>query len=264
MVAVRPLVGAVVCCAIVVGAACAPRRIVLPSGDGTPAADATVPYNEAVANCRHVRTISASLGLSGRAGATPLRGNVDAGFEAPDRVRLEGRHPFGRPVFILVATGPDATLVLPRDNRVLQGVRTAEIVEALVGLPLGAAELRVLLSGCAFEVVQPADGREYPGGWLAVSTAASTTYLRRVEGLWRVVAATRPPLTVHYGDFEGGRAATVRLQSTGATPADVTARVSDLTINAPLEPAVFEVAIPPDADPLTIDELRRAGPLGDR
>lgn len=264
MIAARPLVAAVVCCAIAVASGCAPRRIDLPSGGGAPLADAAVPYNEAVADCRTVRTISATLGLSGRAGSTPLRGNVDAGFEAPDRVRLEGRHPFGRPVFILVATGPEATLVLPRDHRVLQGARTAEIVEALVGLPLGAAELRLLLSGCAFEIAEPANGLQYPGGWVVVSTGSSTTYLQQVQGRWRVVAATRPPLTVHYANFDGGRAATVRLQSSGSSPADVIARVSDLNVNVALEPAVFEVAIPPDAEPLTIDELRRAGPLGDR
>jgi hypothetical protein len=217
-----------------------------------------------VAGCRTVRTISATLGLSGRAGSTALRGNVDAGLQVPDRVRLEGRHPFGRPVFVLVAAGPDATLLLPRDNRVLRGVRTADIVEALVGLPLGAAELRLLLSGCAFEVADPADGREYPGGWIVVTTGSSTTYLRQVNQEWRVVAASRPPLTVQYGDFSGGRAATMRLQSSGSSPADITARLSDLGINVTLDEQVFQVSVPPDAEPLTIDELRRAGPLGDR
>jgi hypothetical protein len=87
--------------------------------------------------------------------------------------------------------------------------------------------------------------------------------LREVNRQWRVVAGSRPPLTVHYDDFNGGRAATVRLQSSG-TSADVIARVSDLSINVSLDAAAFEVAIPPDAEPLTLDELRRAGPLGER
>jgi outer membrane lipoprotein-sorting protein len=44
--------------------------------------------------------------------------------------------------------------------------------------------------------------------------------------------------------------------------ADVTARLSDVNINVTLAPAVFEVEVPSGAEPITIDELRRAGPLG--
>ena len=104
--------------------ACAPKRIDLPTGAGTPYAEAARAYAEAVKECRGVRTMQATLGLSGRAGTTALRGNVDAGFEAPDRIRLEGRHPLGRPVFILVAGGGRSTLYMPRDNRVLRDVRS--------------------------------------------------------------------------------------------------------------------------------------------
>jgi hypothetical protein len=56
----------------------------------------------------------------------------------------------------------------------------------------------------------------------------------------------------------------VRLQAWGPSPADVTARLSDVEINTPLSAAVFDVKVPPDAEPLTIGELRRAGPLGNR
>src|SRR5215204_4170134 len=142
--------------------ACAPKRIELPTGAGTPYPEAARVYAEAVKECRGVRTMQATLGLSGKAGTTSLRGNVDAGFEAPDKIRLEGRHPLGRPVFILVSTGPQATLYLPRDNRVLRAVATADIVEALVGLPLGAAELRALIGGCGFGAAEPSEGRSYP------------------------------------------------------------------------------------------------------
>ena len=76
--------------------ACAPTRIELPTGTGTPYAEAARAYEEAVKECRGVRTMQATLGLSGRAGTTTLRGTVDAGLEAPDRIRLEGRHPLGQ------------------------------------------------------------------------------------------------------------------------------------------------------------------------
>jgi hypothetical protein len=35
-----------------------------------------------------------------------------------------------------------------------------------------------------------------------------------------------------------------------------------VNINVPLEPEVFAVDVPAGAEPLTIEELRRAGPLG--
>ena len=107
--------------------------------------------------------MQATLGLSGRAGTTALRGNVDAGFDTPDRVRLEGRPPIGRPVFILVAGSGRSTLYMPRDNRVLRDVAPESIVEALVGVALTPGELRSIVSGCGFGVGEPSQGREYTG-----------------------------------------------------------------------------------------------------
>jgi hypothetical protein len=242
--------------------ACAPKRIDLPTGTGTPFAEAAPAYAEAVNECRGVRTMQATLGLSGRAGTTALRGNVDAGFEAPDRIRLEGRHPLGRPVFILVAGGGRSTLYMPRDDRVLRDVPPESIVEALVGVSLAPGELRSLVSGCGFGVAEPSQGREYTGGFVAVDTGGPTTYLRREQNVWRVVAASRPPLTVLYSDFTSGRATTLRVVSTGSPRADLTVRLSDVNINVTMESVVFAVDVPAGAQPLTLEELRRAGPLG--
>jgi hypothetical protein len=252
----------VLCAALGIVSACGRKRVEIPSGAGTPYPDAAAAHQAAVQDCRGVRTIKATLSLSGRVGSVRARGDVDAGFEAPEKVRLEGRAPIGRPVFVLVATAPQATLLLPRDNRVLRNAPTADIVNALVGLPIGGSELRALLSGCGFGAAEPAAGRSYSGGWVAVDTGGATTYLRQFEGKWRVAAATRPPITVHYSTFVQGRPGTVRLQASGATAADVTVRLSDVSINTPLEPAVFDIKIPPGAEPLTLEELRRAGPLG--
>ena len=238
------------------------RRIDLPSGAGTPFPDAAPAYEEAVKECRGVRTMQATLGLSGRAGSTALRGNVDAGFAAPERIRLEGRHPLGRPVFILVAGGSAPTLYMPRDNRVLRDVAPASIVEALVGLALTPGELRSLVSGCGFGASAPAGGRQYAKGYVAVDTDGATTYLRRQDNVWRVVAAARAPLTVVYSQFTGGRASALRVVSTGNLRTDLTVRLSDVNINVSMDDAVFAVDVPAAAQPLTIEELRRAGPLG--
>jgi hypothetical protein len=252
-------------CVLALAIGCAPRRVELPSGTGAPFSDAAAAYATATRDCRGVQTLQATLGLSGRAGSTAIRGNVDAGFAAPAQVRLEGRYPFGRPAFILVATGPEATLSLPRDNRALRNASTEAIVEALVGLPLGAAAMRAVVSGCGFGAVDtPGAGRAYDGGWAAIETGDSTTYLRQVEGHWRVVAAAKPPLTVHYSGFSLGRASTLRLLSTGQVPANLSVQLSDVNVNTALGPDVFAVQIPSEAEPLTIDDLRRSGPLSGR
>jgi hypothetical protein len=242
--------------------ACSPGRLELPAGAGTPYPDGARVYTDAVKVCAGVKTMQATLGLSGRAGSTTLRGNVDAGFAAPDRIRLEGRHPLGRPVFILVATGAKSTLLMPRDNRVLRDVAPESIVEALVGLPLTPAELRSLVSGCGFAVGEPGEGREYPNEYVAVDVAGATTYLRQDQSGWHVAGATRPPLTVIYSDVTNGRATTLRVVSTGTPRADLTVRLSDINTNVTMGEEVFAVEVPAEAQPMKLEELRRAGPLG--
>jgi outer membrane lipoprotein-sorting protein len=253
---------AVACAASIAAlSGCAARRVSLPSGPGTPFSDAGPAYEQAVKECRGVRTLRATLGLSGRAGSTRLRGSVDAGFEAPEKIRLEGRHPLGRPVFILVSPGAQTTLYMPRENRVLQNVTAAEIVEALVGLKLAPHDLRTLVSGCGFEVGEPTEGRRY-GDVVAATVGGTTTYMRQEHRAWRVLGATRPPLSVVYSGFVNGRPSVLQVRGGGSIPADVTVRLTDVDINVTLEPNVFTVDVPERAEPLTIDELRRAGPLG--
>jgi outer membrane lipoprotein-sorting protein len=246
-------------------AACAPKKPVLPTGPGTPSQDYQAPLAEASADCGHVKTLTAALNLSGRAGRTKLRGRIDAGFAAPSDIRLEGVAPFGKPVFVLVSRNERATLVLPRDERVLRDAPAASIVEALAGVPLGPAELRSIVAGCGLTMTAPSAGRTYAGGWIAVDAGETTAYLRQVEGRWRVAGATRGAITVSYADFTGSRAATVRVQTTpsaGGAAADLTLRISQLDINVPLEAEAFAYDVPKDWAPLTLEELRRAGPLG--
>jgi hypothetical protein len=150
---------------------------------------------------------------------------------------------------------------MPRENRVMLRASAADIVEALVGLKLAPHDLRTLVSGCGFEAGEPADGRQY-GDLAAVTVGGATVYVRQEQGQWRVAGATRAPLTVLYSAFVSGRPSTLRLRSSGPPVADVTVRLSDVNINVTLEPEVFAVEVPAGAEPLTIDELRRAGPLG--
>ena len=247
---------------------CAAPRVTLPSGSGTPFPAFAPAYAQATSECRAVKTMSASLSLSGRAGSTKLSARIDGGFAEPGRLRLEGypRVNFGgKPFFVLVARGSDATLVLTRDGRVLRGAAPSAIIEALAGIALEPDELRALVSGCALGAGQPADGRSFQKGWAAVETAGTTVFLRQIEGAWRVAGARRGPLTIAYSNFVGGRPSVLHLQTIparGASPADLTLRISQVEVNTPLENAVFSADVPPNAVPLTLEELRRAGPLG--
>jgi hypothetical protein len=54
----------------------------------------------------------------------------------------------------------------------------------------------------------------------------------------------------------------VRLQSTsGDVAVDLTTTISERVTNEDIDPAAFRVDAPADARPLTLDELRQAGPL---
>jgi len=238
---------------------CAPKAPALPTGAGAPFPEFKSAYDEATTSCLAIKTITASLAMSGKAGPMKLRGRIDAGFEAPARARLEGRAPFGKPAFILVADGARGTLVLPRDDRVLRDAPPDQIVEALAGVRLGPDVLRTVVAGCGLAVGEPAGGRTFGNGWSAVSLPDGAVYLRRPADKWEVVAATSGPVTVTYADHAAGRPATIRLR---APNADITLRLSEVETNTTLHPKTFEVDLPERAVPLTLEELRRAGPLG--
>lgn len=242
---------------------CAPKALVLPTGASTPFPEFDNAYQQATAACGGVKTLRASMAMSGKAGGTKLRGRIDAGFATPGRARLEGIPPFGKPVFILVADGARGTLVLPREDRVLRDAPPDRIVEALAGVPLGADALRTAISGCGFGVAASSDGRMFANGWVAGSSGEATTYLRRSGSAWAVAAATLGGVTVTYADYASGRPATVRIRAgSNASTADMTLRLSDVDINTTLDPRTFLVELPDRPVPLTLEELRRAGPLG--
>jgi hypothetical protein len=257
------------------GASCASRIVVLPSGDGTDFPDYAPAYARATASCTSVRSLVAILSISGRAFRQRLRAKLDAGFEAPSRVRLELPAP-GKPFFTFVADGTSSTLVLARDGRVLRDSPPAETLEALAGVSVGPDDLRTIVAGCGVTMGTVTRARLLSGGWAAIDAERATIWLQQVEGDWRLAAAITNAkgqtgaLEVRYGDFAAGHPATIRLraltdQMVGGqlqAQTDLTIRLSQVEINQPIDPAAFAVDIPADAVPITLDELRRAGPLG--
>lgn len=255
----------VLCALTALSAACGRKIPTFPGGAATPYPDFPAAYRDATQACRGVKTLTASMGLSGKAGTTKLRGRIDAGFEAPLRMRLEGLAPFGRPVFVLTSDEGTGTLVLPRDERVLANAPPEQIVEALAGVALGADLLRTIVSGCGFGGTDPAaDGRVYHDGTVAGSVEQETVYLLQRGSTWEVAGAARAGVSVFYSDYANGRPATIRLRATPSSgpPADLTLRLSQVEINATIDPRAFTPAVPDRAVPLTLEELRRAGPLG--
>jgi hypothetical protein len=245
-------------------AACAPRLATLPAGAGAPFPDYLAAYEQATAACRTVRTMAAVLSISGRAGSQRFRARLDGGFEAPARVRLEFPAP-GRPLFTYVAVGDQATLLLPREGRVLVDAPPAATLEALAGVSIGPEDLRTIVAGCGFAASDLVRGRAFDRGWLAIDAGSDTIWLQQVGAEWRMAAALRGSIDVRYADFASGRPATIRLRAAPAGEShltDLTIRLSQVDINEPLASAVFEVEVAPDATRMTLAELREAGPLG--
>jgi hypothetical protein len=234
--------------------------VVLPTGTGTVTSEYSAAFESAQKSCRDVRTLQAELALSGTAGRQKLRGRVLAGF-APGAMRLEAVAPFGSPAFILVADGPRGTLLLPRDRRVLQNAAPENILNALIGVTLGPDDLRAVLSGCLKANADPTSGREYGPDWMSADLGSGgTIFLQRQPAGWRFVAGRYGGLDVEYPQFVGERPLQIVIR---AANANVTVGLSQIEVNGELpRDALVAIKIPPGLQPMTLDELRDAGPLG--
>lgn len=245
-------------------AACAPARLTLPTDTGSPLPDLRAVHDSVSRACRGARTLTAELALSGHAGETRLRGRVVAGFERPASMRLEGVAPFGAPAFILVARGGEATLLLPRDERVVRAASPEDVLGALTGVTLAPADLLAVLTGCVVPDPVPRGGRLHGNGWASIDLDGnSRLYLARVDGAWKPRAASRQGWDVQYATWQGDFPRAVVLRSMSGLDVELSAAVSQLEVNVPLEDAAFAVTVPPGTMPLTVEELREAGPLRD-
>jgi hypothetical protein len=249
--------------------ACGPRLMKLPSGPGTVAADIDAVLQEATAACRGIRSLTAEIGVTGSVGGQRVRARLAGGF-APPSVRLEAAAPFGAPLFIFVASDGDATLLLPRDGRVVEHGQPADLLAAIAGVPLGPSDLARTLTGCAYP--------DQLGSPLAIGDTLRTSagdggakvYLHRdgPGAPWRIVSALYPgegpqwSWRADYDDFHDGVPRVIRLVSADRKRFNLELALSQLETNVELKPEVFRVDIPRDAQRITTEELRRSGPLG--
>jgi hypothetical protein len=254
---------------------CGTPLMKLPPGPGAPASDAADALAQATTACRAIRTLTAEIAVSGSAAGQRVRGRLSAGVAAPASARLEAVAPFGPPVFIFVAVNDDASLLLPRDDRVLEHGRPETVLDAVAGVPLDAADLHNTLTGCAPSDVlsQPL---EYGPDWRMVNAHvgpdAYALYLHRERAAdpWRLVTSIRayaqgPSWRADYGDFQSGLPRSIHLTKGKDSPRnsrdlDLTLTLSQVETNVPLEADAFRVKIPPSAHPITLEELRGARP----
>jgi hypothetical protein len=252
---------------IVLGtSACAPKLMKLPTGAGSPASDIRDALADASSTCHGVSTMSAELGVTGSVGGQRLRSRLLIGMATPASARLEAVAPFGPPVFIFVARGADATLLLPRDERVLEHGKPEAVLEALTGVPLDPADLRRALTGCP-NAADRESGRAVGDDWRVATDGPDEVYLHRATGssAWHIVAIIHRPKDgqgwrAEYRDFESGLPRGVRLVSNDPDRFDLRAQLSQVEINTALGPEVFRVDVPRTAQPITIQELSDARP----
>ena len=243
-----------------VGAACAARLPPRPGGASSPSADTVAHFAAATRQCEGLRTLTAELGLSGQAGDQRLRGRVITGLAVGGSARLEGVAPFGAPVFILAARAERATLLLPRERRVLDDTPVADVIGRLTGLALGADDLLRALAGCP-GAGAVSNGRQWPGGWGAVDTPdGRTVFLRQQSGAWQLAAMDGGGWRADYRLVQNGFAREVRLRSDDGQ-VDLVASLQQLEVNTTIDDAAFEVEIPPGTEAMTLDELRSVAPL---
>jgi hypothetical protein len=244
----------------------------LPTGPGAAASDTREIIAQATAACVGVRTLTAEIGVSGSVGGSRMRGRLIAGVAAPSSARIEAVAPFGQPVFIFTAKGDDATLLLPRDERVLEHGKPDQVLEAVAGVPLDAADLRRALTGCP-SAADSGSGRMPESGdgadWRLVDDGPDTVYLHRDarSGPWYVTAIVhrpqgRPEWRAEYRDVQNGLPRSVRLA--GPPRFDLRLDLSQVETNVDLGDEAFRLEIPPSTAPVTLQELRDAGPLRDK
>ena len=252
-------------------ASCGSRLARLPSTPGEPAPDMAAAMAEALGACGAVGSMTAEIAATGSVGGRRMRARLLGGF-TPAAFRLEAVTPAGPPFFILVANGDDATLLLPRDDRVLPHEQSDAVLEAIAGIRLKPTELFETLIGCAAPGKWTAGFAAGENWRVAVGEHGAKLYLHRESRTapWRVATLLYPgeglqwSWRADYSNYHSGLPYSVRLVS--ATPGrfDLQLSLSQVEPGAPLDRDVFRVQIPASAQPITLAELRESGPLAPR
>jgi hypothetical protein len=254
---------------------CAPALMKLPTAGGTliSARDADEALGQAVAACSGVRSMTAEISVSGSVAGRRLRVRIIAGVVPPRQARLEALAPFGAPLFIFASTDDVATLLLPRDGRVLERASSMAVLETIAGAPLATADLDSLMTGCAPREVKNG-ARRVGDTWQVMRVGSDEIYLHREAGSAPWVLAARVRRTAdlrrewreEFRDHRDGLPRAIRLSSVDLTGQvggefDLQLALTQVEVNVPLPGEAFTVDVPRGAVSITLDELRRSGPF---
>jgi hypothetical protein len=244
--------------------ACAPTLFVPPAGPGEPAPDAAAAWADATKSCRGVTSYQGSLRVSGRINGdripttvTILNGATLAGLD------LEATAA-GRQIFRMAGTANDATLYINEGHRYAKGP-PEELTEALVGVKLGPSRWLALVTGCVATSPDFVSGVRYDKD-LAVMTPTGRVFLSMMDGAWHAHRGLFDGLVVEYEHYTAAVSAFPsqwRIDSERDRNPSValSIEVDKATAGASIGPKAFTISLPPDAAPMTLDELRASGPL---
>ena len=241
-------------------AACAGARPVeLPTGPGTPAPEGRSAWAEATSGCATAKTYHADLQVSGTAAGQRVPRVTIGAVVTASHIGLTATAG-GSTIFTLAGTTDRAQLLL-HDNegpRVIEA-RADEILDAVIGLRIGPAELLQLATACLTPDAAFADAVGY-GSRILVSLDRTRALLAR-DGRWRVVAGEAYGIRVSYRTYGGGWP----LDWRATTPPDrvpiteLKVSTTDPDVQSVELPADrFVITIPATATPMTLDELRSA------
>ena len=239
---------------------------VVPSSGGMPALEGAAIWKTLTTSCRSISSYRSEFGLTGQIGERRIRGLASArlytALAANGNIALEA-NVSGQLLFRLGGAADTAVLLLTDQNRVATG-RPEEILEAIIGVPIDPARLLAVVSGCVSRTESIERAVRYDRV-LEIATTDATTYLMPATPGWQVRAGRFDGVSVDYFAFQGGLPREMRIASSGIGKAAVSLdlRVEAVQINADLDPALFRVTIPEGATPISLDELRQAGPLAD-
>jgi hypothetical protein len=248
----------------VILSACAPHLFVPPVGPGEPFPEATQAWTDATRTCRGASTYQAEIHVRGKVERESLSATIHGLVTRADQISLRVPVIFGPPAFVLGGTADSATLWLPRDERVLTA-RADEILEALTGLRLGPRALLAVLDGCVAQAEAiTASARYGPLG--AITTDDGRMFLEQRDGRWRITRGLAAGLIVEYSDLGPDWPRALRITTeAGHTPAvSLSMTIDQMDVNLPHEAKDFAVNVPASAAPMTLADLRAAGPLREK
>jgi hypothetical protein len=252
-----PLVASLLTCCFAAGlAGCGAGRFTPPTVAPVPFDRPEAAWAEATRVCAGMNTYRGELKVSG-----PILGpsvTLALALEADGKVALDARVG-ATSTLTLRGTDASATLVLPDRGRYVTGP-PRDILDALIGTPVGATRLFAVLTGCLSvdRTVKAAESLNEVGRF---TTADATAFLTRRQNQWRVRAGSFDGVWIDYQEYgaDAPRRLTIRTVREGReTTLALSVEAYD-TVRVP--PSQFVPNVPSSASPLTIEELRRDGPF---